>query len=681
MIQKSFLIGFSVAASVALSGCGGSGSSGGSSTNDNIIETSSVNMMSDYSTPYYANLSTGENVTDDSWHFSYLKGVGFKTNREAEVSVCIAKTYSALYSDSSPVQAEFEALTASNTLADFESVSLSDCEANDYITDTVESQFKDWYTYDSETHVVTVNVDSSNGWIVRTADGNSYARLTATAYSGGVTFDVENWNGSAFTTAVSTGNLDYSSGTVFYNIEDNTNSTTEFSGWDIKIEQDGYGHNIYVNGGESGDGEAGIGYVLLNSAADVTDPTDSSQIYKYYGDAATGAMSQPGDYGALEMIGYQMWPTFAVYIFKEGDKYYKAQIVSNYGSDGAQESGNHVIRYAELISAGDSSSAGSTDSSSAGETITFDMDATDSSVAVYADLSIGATVTDDSWQIAYQKYVGFKSNSNTGISICVAKTYDDLYSDSSPVQAEFEALTASNTLADFESVSLSDCEANDYLTDGVESQFTDWHTSGSEAEIVNDPAINGWIVRTADGNSYARIKALTMADGELTFSVELWNGTSFDAAITTEPLAYYMEDTYYDIETNTKAATEFDGWDLKFTNIDHYPGIFVNGGASGNGTAGVGALQVTTADDVTDPTDTEQVYKYFGDSASGALNTPGDFGPFEYSVASMHQMWPTFAVYIVKDGDTYYKMQVLGNYGSDGSLQSGNLVIRYAKFE
>jgi len=692
MYKKSFLISLSFAASLALTGCGG-----GSDSNDNtstVIEedvtesTYEVTMVSDYGTPYYANLSTGEDVTDDSWHFSYEKGVGFKTNRDSNLSVCIAKTYTDLYDNGTAVQSEFEQLTLTNTKDAFDEVTLENCQESDFIIDSVESQFQDWYSYNSTTHVVTVNTDSTNGWIVRSSDGNSYARLTATAYSAGVTFDVENWDGSEFTTAVSTGNLDYSSGEVFYNIEDNTNSTTEFDGWDIKIVQDGYGHKIYVNGGESGSKDAGIGMVLLDSASEVSDPTDSEQIYKYYGDKSQGAMSQPGDYGALEMIGYSMWPTFAVYIFKDDDTYYKAQIVSNTGVDGADASGNHVIRYALLDSSVNFASDDVVDlddnsdsvvESEAGATATFEMDAT-SSVS-YADFTIGATVEDDSWQIAYEKYVGFKSNSDAGVSVCVAKTYENLFDGTTAVQSEFESLTADNTLNDFEAVQLSNCQASDYITDSIESQFQDWHTSGYDASIETDATKNGWIVRSSDGSSYVRLKVSNMEDGALKFDVENWNGTSFDTAITTEALSYYTADTYYDLETNFSSETEFDGWDIKLTNVNHYPGIFVNGGASGTGTAGVGALQVTSVDDVTDPTDTTEVYKYFGDTATGALKTPGDFGPFQYSVASQHKMWPTFAVYIIKDQDKYYKMQVLSNYGSDGVQESGSLLIRYAEFE
>ena len=44
-----------------------------------------------------------------------------------------------------------------------------------------------------------------------------------------------------------------------------------------------------------------------------------------------------------------MWPTFTTYLFKDGERYFKAQIVSNYGADGTMSSGNLYVRYAEVI--------------------------------------------------------------------------------------------------------------------------------------------------------------------------------------------------------------------------------------------------------------------------------------------------------------------------------------------
>lgn len=352
------------AVTLTLAGCGGSSSSGSSSgSSDNTPSDASIYTTLDVaasSTPAYLDLESGHTVNvDESWQMAYQKYVGFSTNSAGEVEACIAKEYTELYDDNGDaVVSEFSALTKDNTLDDFNSVILEDC--SDFTSDAVMSQFTDWYTYDFSTHVVTVNADDTNGWIIRssTDDGNgnyAYTRLKATAYDAdGITFNSELWDGNSetFSTAEPTGVLSSSTDTIYWNMEDNSNSTTEFEGWDLKIVPDGSSRIILVNGGVSGSGDAGVGVLQVANVDAVTDPTLTAQVYKYFGDSASGPMSTPGTYGPLEYdVGgeHKMWPTFAVYIFKDGERSYKAQVVSNYGEAGTDDSGTLYIRYQEIV--------------------------------------------------------------------------------------------------------------------------------------------------------------------------------------------------------------------------------------------------------------------------------------------------------------------------------------------
>lgn len=350
---------------LTLTGCGGSSSSGSSDDGGSpVSDTASYAPLdaTDSASAAYLDLASGHTVSEaEPWQMAYQKYVGFSINSGDGVEACIAKQYDELYDgNGDAVKDEFMALNKDNTIADFNAVTRTSC--TDFSTDGATSQFKDWYTYDMGTHVITVNTDDSNGWIVRssTDDGNgnyAYTRLKATAYdANGITFNSELWdnNTQTFQAAVSTGPLDASGGTVYWNMEDNTSSTTEMAGWDLKLESVGHSTEIFVNGGVSGDGDAGVGSALQVANVDaVTDPTDTNQVYKYFGDSASGPMTSPGSYGAFEYgVGgdnHDMWPTFAVYLFKDGDRYYKAQVVSNYGSDGSLASGNLYIRYEEVF--------------------------------------------------------------------------------------------------------------------------------------------------------------------------------------------------------------------------------------------------------------------------------------------------------------------------------------------
>lgn len=317
------------------------------------------------------------------------------------------------------------------------------------------------------------------------------------------------------------------------------------------------------------------------------------------------------------------------------------------------------------------------------------LDATKAKARI--DLATGKVVEEENtWQVAYQKYIGFSLK--TGVKACLAHEITALYdADSKPIEAEFSKLTKDNTLAGFNQVDINNTDICTPVADTIKPQISSeaWWTYNSDPAAagkvtVHTDTSNGWILKSADGKSYARIKFTEFATRQYTMkmNVEKWNGSSFDAAMQTPDLDFSSETAYWDLETNSVSAIDNGDWELKFAKKDRDILIQVNGGASGKGQVGVagkdGALLAASVDDVTDPTDTTQVYKYFADSAEGALTQPGDFGPLEYGVGeSNHDMWPTFATYLIEDNNNFYKMQVISNKGESGSDPSATLVIRY----
>lgn len=327
-----------------------------------------------------------------------------------------------------------------------------------------------------------------------------------------------------FQSAVSTPELDYSSAPVYWDLETNS-IVTEDDDWELKISRQGYGHVIQVNGGASGSGDAAIGAVMADSPFEVTDPTDRNQVYKFFEDTASGVLSTPGGYGPLEysVAGmHKMWPNYATYVFEENGAYYKAQVIGNYGEDGTSPSATLQLRIAQ---------AGANEPS---QIVTLDA-ASDTTKAAYLDLATGVTVSEDQiWHLAYQKYVGFKTNSgvsgNGNVQGCLAHSYETLYDENgSAVQTEFESKTAENTLATFDAVTYENCSESDWLTDAVQSQFKDWYTydMATHTVTIHEDASNGWILRSASSNTegdyqYARIKVTDFGSGKLTFAVENW---------------------------------------------------------------------------------------------------------------------------------------------------------------
>lgn len=377
--MRSKALSFSaLAVTTALVGCGGDNDTQESVANpDGRSDQSSYTSLDATQGKAYLDLSSGHSVTEnEAWHFAYQKYVGFSVNSgvsgEGSVAVCIAHTPDGIFDDEgAPIQAEFEKLTRDNTLTDFEAVNLASCEEADFKEDSLKTviELDNWTDYDFMTHTLSLDTSVSNGWIVRSATKNDaqaheYARVKVASldYTSGtnydITFNVETWdaNGQVFNAVQVSPVLDFTSGRVYWDLETNTVVTAN-DDWELSIVINGFSWDIQVNSGVSGAGSAGIATLNVDDASLVTDPTSigysaDEQILTYTGDSADSVMGGPGSYGALSYGvagGHGMWPNFTTYLFKDGDRYFKAQVVSNTGEDGTLTSGNLYVRYAEVV--------------------------------------------------------------------------------------------------------------------------------------------------------------------------------------------------------------------------------------------------------------------------------------------------------------------------------------------
>ncbi|RVU85955.1 hypothetical protein EOL70_00445 [Leucothrix sargassi] len=332
------------------------------------------------------------------------------------------------------------------------------------------------------------------------------------------------------------------------------------------------------------------------------------------------------------------------------------------------------------------------------------VDATDYSEWVGLDLSTGELATDGNWQVALRRYAVQANGGSSGdgdVTVCLAHTYDDMYDESgAAVQAVFESYSADNTLADFAAVNSTYCLEEDYQTDTLETQISQDDWLDSTTYSASSETSNGWLVRSSTSDNYARVKVSEYNYDSVNHTLdivlqsELWNGTDFDAAMDSPALsAASTGKTYWDLETNT-VVTESDDWDLSVTVSDRDTVIQVNGGASGSGDAAVAYVYalddsgnpvadatVWDVDNIASYTEGGDVYSWYQDGSSSAFDNPGTYGAFEYNIAGGHKMWPNYATYIVNDGEAYYKLQLLGYYGEDGTAASGTLLVRHAVTE
>jgi hypothetical protein len=336
------------------------------------------------------------------------------------------------------------------------------------------------------------------------------------------------------------------------------------------------------------------------------------------------------------------------------------------------------------------------DDNSWSATITTDnMDASNSDTIAVYDLSSGVSTTvndmdsySGDWQFSYQKHRKFHTNSGSSgtgnnaveIESCIAYEYPDLFDAAGePVQAELEKLDASNTLAKFEELDFEACA--DFTKDELATSTqigSDWYAYANFSISIPE-GTKGWIVKSAD-DSYARITPKEYNSG-LVFSVETWNGASWDSALDTPAIDYYSgSNAYYDFNTNTAGTEDTQGWDLYFKNTNHLPEIIIAPDAGvayyydNNDQDAFTYESVDQIDNPVSPTGAA-LYKWFENDTKGALRGPGDLGAIEMIG---YTYFPTYTTYLIKEGTSYHKVQILGYKGTDGAQDSGNIVVRYA---
>lgn len=307
-------------------------------------------------------------------------------------------------------------------------------------------------------------------------------------------------------------------------------------------------------------------------------------------------------------------------------------------------------------------------------------------------LSAAEAFTGD-WHISYQKYRGYAVNggisgngiNGTEIESCIAHEYTELYDNQgAPVVAEFEALNAENTLVQFESVTTQDC--NDLSVDIATTPTpigSSWYTA--EGFGLSIPAnANGWVIQSAAG-TFARVTPKEY-NGGVILTVETWDAQaeSWNAAVDSPAIDYYGgTNAYFDFDTNTAGDTTTSGWDIYVKNTNHYPEIILASDASVAyyvDASDADAFVYESVDQLTSPTNTQgvNIYKWYGNTTYNSMTGPGDLGGIEmHGDYTSLNYYPTYTTYLIKEGTTYYKVQILGYKGIDGTQDSGNIVLRH----
>ncbi len=243
--------------------------------------------------------------------------------------------------------AQIMELIAEEELAAFDAVSAADVPGDEdaWTVDSLQPSVDEWYTYDFMTH--TIAAAPERVWYVRTASGDAFAKLhvidiadPTRTHVGQVTveFAVQLSAGAEFEPAQAVV-LDALTGAVDLDLE--TASIVEGSDdWDIRLS----GFEIRVNGGVSGDGQAGA--VLAGEDFEAITDASNAPASVYAPDKFGGVFTEHRWYRYNLEGNHQIWPTFDVFLVRTGDDVYKIQLINYYGPTG--DSRQITLRYVRL---------------------------------------------------------------------------------------------------------------------------------------------------------------------------------------------------------------------------------------------------------------------------------------------------------------------------------------------
>jgi hypothetical protein len=236
--------------------------------------------------------------------------------------------------------------------------------------------------------------------------------------------------------------------------------------------------------------------------------------------------------------------------------------------------------------------------------------------------------------------------------------------------AELQAMTPANQLAAFEAVTTANIPAaTSFVADALNPAISGWFTTtGASAAAVPSKS---WIVRKTVNGSVVlgkfRVTAISGATatsaGSVTveYAMQPSTGAAF-GTVSTRTLDLSAGPVYLDLATGPVSATS--AWDLKLSGYE----IRLNGGVSGTG--GVSAVidetmpfaQITSQYAAFAP-----AVAYRSDAFGGVFVT----SPwYRYNITGTdNQIWPNFNVYLIKRGETVYKVQIISYYGPTGTAR------------
>ena len=301
------------------------------------------------------------------------------------------------------------------------------------------------------------------------------------------------------------------------------------------------------------------------------------------------------------------------------------------------------------------------------------------------------------WDIAFKrseiKLNGGASGPST-VSGALADAQEDFYDGNGKPNASVFLnadagieLSALEAVTDVSALSFaSDRHIPKVISDGGDDSWWGYNPRAHSVEAASD---NWWLVRSAEGNSYAKFHVTDIVQATRDITLELFIQSSDEESFSTIATSYTAAigaaggSKCYDIDTTAEVdCSAGDIWDLKIevTASGRVWNIWTNGGVSGDGNGeALGPLETAEIDTyvsgTTDSADNDLSAHYHSD-ASGGLFVDNSW--YAYNVTGNprdHLLYPNYRVYAIDTGSAQYALQIQSYY--DNAATGGWYTIRY----
>ena len=240
------------------------------------------------------------------------------------------------------------------------------------------------------------------------------------------------------------------------------------------------------------------------------------------------------------------------------------------------------------------------------------------------------------------------------------------------------ALAADGELAAFEAVTAADIPVDTaaWTGDELAPAIDGWWEYDRTTHTVTPASGKSWIVRTADGEAFVKIRIASIEGanqqtaGEVTIELASQPASGGPYGDVRTVVADLSGGPVH-VDLRAGEISDASRWDLR---LEGYT-IRLNGGVSGGGDAA--AIPAGTDFDSAPDGGSVPSSVYKRDSHAGVF---GSDPWYRYNIEGNHQIWPTYDVYLIRTDETVYKVQLVSYYNpADGAVR--HISFRYAALD